>query len=112
MKKIERHPLNAAGDFFVECDSCMSCDASPSEAPELTAYDEDGHCYFKRQPRTPEELEHAISAVRFSCVEAVLYEGSDPEILRKINAPFYVNQVKKSDAFREWFFDKIFKFFG
>lgn len=104
--------MNADGDFFVECDACMSCDASRSEAPELLAYDEDGHCYFKRQPQTPDEFEHAINAVRFSCVEAVLYEGTDPEILKKINAPFCANQAKKSEAFWERVFEKIFKIFG
>lgn len=84
MEKRKRHPLNADGDFFVEYDICLACDAPYSEAPELMAYDENMHCYFKRQPETPEELEHAINAVRCSCVEAVLYEGNDPEILRKI----------------------------
>ncbi len=84
MEKLERHPLNAEGDFFVEYDTCLACDAPRSEAPELMDYDQNGHCYFKRQPQNPEELDHAVNAVRVSCIEAVLYEGNDPEILRKI----------------------------
>ena len=48
------------------------------------AHDEDGgHCYFQRQPETPEEIERAISACRISCVSAVRYSGDDPEILRR-----------------------------
>ncbi|MEZ5424705.1 MAG: ferredoxin [Pyrinomonadaceae bacterium] len=84
MQKRKRHPLNADGDFFVEYDVCLACDAPKGEAPDLIEYDEDMHCYFKRQPETPEEIEQAINAVRCSCVEAVLYDGDDPEIRRKI----------------------------
>lgn len=84
MENFERHPLNSNGDFFVEYDMCLACDAPYSEAPELMAYDENMHCYFKRQPETAEELEHAINAVWVSCIEAVRYEGNDPKILQKI----------------------------
>lgn len=85
MYKPERHPLNAAGDFFVGYDLCLACDAPRSEAPDLIDYDSDGHCYFKRQPQTPNEVDQAISAVRVSCIEAVLYDGNDPEILAKLH---------------------------
>lgn len=83
-----RHPLNAKGDFFVAYDMCLFCDAPRSEAPELIDYDENGHCYFKRQPENPTELHQAIQAVRVSCIEAVRYGGSDLEILRAIARPF------------------------
>lgn len=84
MERLQRHPLNAECDFFVEYDSCLACDAPRSEAPELIVYDKAGYCYFKRQPQNAEELEHAVNAVRVSCIEAVLYEGNDAEISRKI----------------------------
>jgi hypothetical protein len=86
MEKLKRHPLNAEGDFFVEYDMCLACDAPYSEAPELMAYDEDMHCYFKRQPQTPEEVESAINAVRVSCIEAVLYDGNEFCLSNKIFA--------------------------
>jgi hypothetical protein len=84
MRTPERHPLNADGDFFVENGLCTACDASPSEAPELIEYDENFHCYFKRQPVTPEEVEHAVRAIYVSCCEGVLYGGQDPVILRRL----------------------------
>ncbi|WP_337175329.1 hypothetical protein [Paludisphaera sp.] len=40
------------------------------------------HCYFKKQPETPEEIGRAISACSISCTKAVRYAGDDPAILR------------------------------
>jgi hypothetical protein len=85
MYRSERHPLNAEGDFFVEYNSCTGCDAPVAEAQSLMDYDSDGHCYFKRQPETTDEVEQAISAVRVSCVESVRYDGDDPDILAAIS---------------------------
>jgi hypothetical protein len=83
-----RYPLNAPGDFFVEDEMCIACQAPEHEAPELMANTgEDGgryHCYFRRQPETPEELEHAISAVLVCCCGSVQYGGGDPEILGRL----------------------------
>jgi hypothetical protein len=80
-----RYPLNAAGDFYVADRLCIACTAPEHEAPELMAHDEahDGyHCYFRRQPSTPEELRRAIRAVGVGCCGAVRYGGTDPEVLR------------------------------
>ena len=84
MRKPERTPLNAKGDFYVEKDTCLICMAPESEAPELMGYDSETGCYFKRQPETPEELSHAIEAVRVSCVEALRYAGNDPASLKRL----------------------------
>ena len=84
--KPERTPLNAEGDFYIEKDTCLTCLAPEHEAPELMGLDEATGCYFRRQPQTPEELEHAIEAVCVSCVAAVRYGGSDPEILERLRA--------------------------
>lgn len=99
MKRPNIHPLNAEGDFFVEYDMCMACDAPRSVAPELIDYDENGHCYFKCQPQTPEEVEHAIYAVGVSCVEAVRYKGNDSEILKRIGTTPCFNRIKESPSF-------------
>lgn len=85
-KQRERTPLNAEGDFYVEKDTCITCAAPEHEAPELMSHDEETGCYFKRQPETPEELEHAIEAVWVSCVEALRYAGNDPAILERLRA--------------------------
>jgi len=86
MSKRQRTPLNAKGDFYVEKDTCLICMAPEHEAPELMGYDEGIGCYFKRQPRTPEELSHAIEAVWVSCVAALRYAGDDPVILERLRA--------------------------
>ena len=111
MKEQKQHPLNAEGDFFVEYDTCLACDAPYSEAPELMEYDENMHCYFKRQPQTPEEVEHAVNAVRVSCIEAVLYKGNDPEILKRIRELPCAVQTEKSPTFRQQLFEKILEIF-
>jgi hypothetical protein len=83
------HPLNAPGDFYVENSMCITCGAPEREAPDLMSHvDDDGtnyhHCYFKRQPRTPEEIEQAIRAVRVGCCGAVRYGGHDPQIIKRL----------------------------
>ena len=94
MPDTERHPNNAPGDFYVERDCCIACEAPCYEAPELMgrpySTTEDDGCFFARQPHTEEEVENACSAVIVSCVEAVRYSGSDPPILRRLydNASF------------------------
>jgi hypothetical protein len=84
--KFERTPLNAEGGFYVVKDMCITCMAPPQEAPELMDMDEETGCYFRRQPRTPEELNHAVEAIWVSCVQALRYSGNDPEILEKLRA--------------------------
>jgi hypothetical protein len=44
------------------------------------------HCYFKRQPQTPEEVQQAIRAVHVGCCGAVRYGGRDPQIINRLRA--------------------------
>jgi hypothetical protein len=81
----ERYAQNAVGDFYVEKDLCLQCMAPEAEAPELMGFDEkSGNCYFKRQPATPEELEHAIAAVSVSDIQALRYGGHNEYVLRRL----------------------------
>jgi hypothetical protein len=81
----ERYPQNSAGDFYVEKEACMMCMMPEVEAPELMGFDqEQGNCYFKKQPTTPEEISHAISAVANSEIQGLRYAGSEPDILRRL----------------------------
>src|SRR5215471_1998896 len=78
---------NAPGPFLVHDGECITCRAPEAQAPDLMAHDEErGHCYFARQPSTPDETERACRAVWVSCCGAVQYEGSDPEILERVSA--------------------------
>jgi hypothetical protein len=84
--------LNVAGPFYVEDGSCISCGAPEAEAPTLIGWSEKKagafHCYFKKQPETPEELDQAIQAVLVRCCFAVRYEGDDASVRARITAGF------------------------
>ena len=89
MEKRERHSLNVEGDFYVENEVCLACDAAPNEAPDLMVLDEKiWHCYFKKQPETSEEIKQAINAICVSDVCALRYAGNDPRILEKLPKEF------------------------
>jgi hypothetical protein len=78
--------LNAPGAFYVEDQMCIVCHAPEQEAPDLMAHDSGKyeHCYFKRQPQTPEETERAILAEFVGCCGAVRYSGRDPAIIARL----------------------------
>lgn len=84
----ERHPDNAAGDFYVECDSCIACEAPYHAAPELIGRSgssaKNQGCFFRKQPTTADQIDRACNAVVVSCVQAVRYAGNDPEIRRTL----------------------------
>lgn len=83
----KRYHLNAEGPFYVEDGECLACMAPEDTVPELMGFDEKhAHCYFKRQPKTPEELERAIEAVNVSDIEALRYAGEDPYVLERLSA--------------------------
>jgi hypothetical protein len=86
----KRFHLNVVGPFYVEDGMCITCGAPEHEAPTLmgSVEEPEHHCYFKRQPETPEEVEQAIRAVRVSCCQAVRYGGDDAEIRARIDAPW------------------------
>ena len=98
MRKVERDPLSTPGDFYVENHTCTSCMAPHSEAPELMGHDEQTGCYFKRQPETDEEIEHAVQAIRVSCVKALRYSGNNPKIierLKEVYCPYEADVLDK-----------------
>lgn len=84
----DRHPDNVRGDFYVECNSCLCCEAPYHEAPDLMGQPgtspKNYGCFFRKQPVTPDEIDRACSAVMVSCIKAVRYAGDDPVILRSL----------------------------
>jgi len=83
----EPHPKNAQGPFYVVHGWCIACGVPHSLAPELIAAPEDqrdSHCFFRKQPKTPEEIEQAIKAIAGSCCGAFRYAGSDKAIKEKL----------------------------
>jgi hypothetical protein len=95
----QRVPGNAPGDFYVENGGCMRCCLPHGEAPDLMndpnlPFEQ---CFFLRQPRTPEEVDAAIQAMRVSEVAALRYGGRDPEVLdkmRKMGCEYLCDQTQ------------------
>jgi len=88
-RKRERTPPNADGDFYVEEGTCLACMAPEHEAPELMGFEEPHGCFFRRQPETPLEIDHALNAIHFSCVQALRYAGNDETIIHRLRARGY-----------------------
>ena len=82
--KRERTPQNADGDFYVEEGTCLWCMAPENQAPELMGFEKPDGCFFRRQPETPDEIDHAVKAVHFSCVQALRYAGNDSTIIDRL----------------------------
>jgi hypothetical protein len=83
-RKEIAYPENVPGPFYVVCDECITCRAPEAVAPDLIGFHEDpsgtgcsSHCYFKKQPASPGELERAIEAVKVNCCGTYRYAGSD-----------------------------------
>jgi hypothetical protein len=85
-KLPKRFPEGEMGDVYVEYGVCTSCGAPQAEAPDLIDHsaNEWSHCYFKKQPKTEEEIERAINAIQVSCISGLRYGGKDEKILKRL----------------------------
>ncbi len=92
----ERYPENTKGDFYVQDGVCTSCGAPQAEAPDLIDHSKShyGHCYFKKQPETDDEIEQAIQAIAVSCIAGLRYGGKEEKILRRL---FEIGQSDQCD---------------
>ena len=94
----EREPDNAPGPFYVVKGQCLICALPPNTAPnnitwsnETFRFNPEGcegyncptHCRVERQPETDEQIAEMIEAACGSCVQAIRYCGTDPNILSK-----------------------------
>ena len=78
------HEDNAPGPFYV-CDGCCTaCDIPFADAPDMFAYDDQYHCYVKRQPETENELSRMIRTMLSAELECIRYRGHDREVLRRL----------------------------
>ena len=80
-------PDNPPGPFYVIRDQCVACGLPPECAPSnITWHGCDAcsnHCRVERQPKTESELDQVIESALGSCIEAIRYCGTDPEILQR-----------------------------
>ena len=98
------HPKNAPGPFYVMDGGCIACEAPERSCPDVIGHESapDGsayHCYFTKQPTTPDELEQALDACRLCCSGAVRYAGSDPRVLERLaNYVIHHKSFSSTDA--------------
>lgn len=85
-QKANPHPLNVGGDYYVEDGCCTSCDVPRTEAPELFAMTDDGHCYVKRQPQSKHESDQMLTVIRCAELECIHYRGNDSAIISRLSA--------------------------
>ena len=85
MSPPKAYPENAPGPFYVEQDLCILCRAPEAVAPDLVGGNF-RHCYFKKQPESPQELELAIQAVEHCCCGAYRYRGTDSAVIQRLGA--------------------------
>lgn len=50
----------------------------------MFAYDDQNHCYVKRQPQSPDDLNRMLRAVHRSEVKCIRYRGVDKDVLRRM----------------------------
>jgi hypothetical protein len=102
---------NAPGLFYVTNGECIACGAAEAEAPDLISFDEkDQHCYFKKQPSTPEELDRALKTVVVSCCGAVHYDGDDAALKKRmvrLGIEMIEETQKRKKSWIELLFDKV-----
>lgn len=79
------HPCNAPGPFYVEDGCCITCSVPHDIAPDLFGWTEDeSHCFVRRQPASPDEVDDAIRALWSAEASCIRYRGSDPALLKRI----------------------------
>ena len=84
-KKSEPHPLNVAGDFYVEHQCCITCDLPRTLAPDMFKYTDKGdHCYVYHQPATEDEMKRMIQAMEGAEVLCVRCRSHDKALLRRL----------------------------
>jgi hypothetical protein len=84
MRRFAAHRANTDGPFYVVDGECIACGAPESEAGGLMSHDGSGHCFFKTQPKSSQQVDAAIRALWSSCCGAVRYAGKDQSILTRI----------------------------
>lgn len=77
------HPSNVPGAFYVVDGCCTRCGVPDVTAPEHFA-DTDDHCFVRRQPATPRELDRVLLTVLQAEFRCVRYRGDDPDVLRRL----------------------------
>ena len=84
--KLVPEPTSVPGDFYVENQCCTSCGVPQAVAPDLVGWvdEEKSHCFWKKQPETQAELEHAFAIFDGQELGCHRYASYDPAIQTRI----------------------------
>ena len=72
---IDRHPLNAPGKYYVDCNSCLDHENCVDVAPNNFKMDEYHTAYVFQQPATAEEEAQCRQAMEECPMEAIYDDG-------------------------------------
>jgi hypothetical protein len=88
--KFTPHPKSVPGAFYVVNGGCLACGVPHVVAPDLVGWADEKvpHCFWKKQPETPAELERAIAILEAQELECHRYAGTDPAILDRISSTY------------------------
>lgn len=82
---MKPHPQNVPGPFYVQDRCCIACGVPVDTAPDNFDWTEaEDHCFVKRQPVGPEEIDRTLRAMWSAEVDCIRYRGVDPSILARI----------------------------
>ena len=84
--------LDVEGPFYVT-NQCLICALPVETAPHNIKWhytencqDCPNSCHIAKQPENDEELNLVLEAMHGSCVEAIRYRGTDPQVLTKLSS--------------------------
>src|SRR5215468_13393 len=101
--KFTPHPKSAPGGFYVVNGERLACGVPHVLAPDLVGWtgEKIPHCFWKKQPETPAELERAIAVLEAYELECHRYAGTDPAILDRVLST-YCDYPMHSQTVIEW----------
>ena len=99
--RYQREPTSVPGDFYVENHCCTSCGVPQVVAPDLVGWIDEGmgHCYWKKQPETHQEMRQAFAIFDGQELGCHRYAGNDPDIQARIGP---ANCDNAPSNFRAW----------
>lgn len=108
-KRYPPEPTSAAGDFFVEHNCCTSCGVPQVVAPDLVGWVEEplNHCFWKKQPESPGELERAFKIFDGQELGCHRYAGSDPEIQKRVGYDQCDNPLSRNPFSSEYWGGRV-----
>jgi ferredoxin len=74
-EEIKKHPLNIAGRYYVDCDTCIDHALCVEAAPNNFKQDEEYIAYVFKQPDSPEEEAQCRQAMNVCPVRAIGNDG-------------------------------------